>query len=243
MSVSIVETGKFDLRRPLLIEGFPGAGLVGTIAANFIVDKLQMEPLGHITSTHFTPLVAIHNSRPLHPARIYKSRKHNLIVLFSELVVPLPAIHELAKELLAWKEKHKVRQIISLGGINIKGELGTVYGVASTPELGKFMESKGVKLVREGATTGVSGLLLAECATTGFPAMSLLAEAQAEFLDPNAAAMVIEKMSALTGIKLDTRELQKQAKLIEGKMKDMFEQARGAHESYKKYSPTETMYG
>jgi len=243
MSVSLIETGRFDLRSPILIEGFPGIGLVGTIAASYIVDKLQMDLFGHIASPHFTPLTAIHNYLPMHPARIYKSRKHNLLVLFSELVVPMNAVNELVHEILAWSAKRRVREIISLGGINIKGEQDEVYGIASTRELGRFIESMGVKLVREGATTGVSGVLMAECASRGIPAISLLAEAHAEYLDPNAAAMVIEKMGAVTGIKIDTRELHQQAKIIEEKMRQLLEQAKGAHEHYKRYSPTEPMYG
>ncbi len=242
MTVRIKETGKFDLKEPILIEGFPGIGLVGTISASYLVEKLKMEPLGYIISEKFPPIAAVHNYRPLHPARIYKSKKHNLIVLFSEFTVPMSVIHHLSTEIIEWAREHKVSQIYSLGGIAIEGEQKEVYGIASTPELAKLMESKGIKMIKEGATTGVSGVLLAECATTGFPAASLLAEAKPEFMDPLASALVLEKLKSIIKLDLDTSELVSESKTIESKMRDIMDNAKLAHDHYKKVEGLGPMY-
>jgi uncharacterized protein len=244
MSVRIIETGKFDLKSPYLVEGFPGIGLVGTMSANFLAEKLGMELFGYVYSEKFSPIASIHNGRPLHPARLYKSRKHNMVVLFSELVIPMSTIHPLSQQILEWAQKRKVRQIVSLGGINIKGDQETVYGIASMPELSQMLERKGVKMIKEGATTGVSGVLMAECATQKFPAISLLAEAHAEYMDPKAAAMVLDTLCNLTNLCVDTAELIKQGKLIEEKMRQIMDQAKGAHEAYEKTGRQQgPMYG
>jgi len=158
-------------------------------------------------------------------------------------VIPLNTIYPLSQEIYTWAKAHKVRQIISLGGINQKGEQDNVYGIASLPELSQLLERKGIELIKEGATTGVSGILLADCATRNFPAISLLAEAHAEYMDPRGAAMVLEALSRVTSIKVDTTALEKQGKLIEDKMKQLMEQAKGAHEDYQKTSKLGPMYG
>jgi uncharacterized protein len=243
MTVSIIETQKYDLKSPYLIEGFPGIGLVGTISANYMVEKLGMEPFGHILSEKFSPIASIHNYAPLHPARMYKSKKHNLVVLFSELVIPMNTIYPLSQEILGWAKRHKCRQIVSLGGINIKGEQDAVYGIASLPELSRMIEKKGVKLIREGVTTGVSGVLLADCATRNFPAISLLAEAHAEYMDPKGAAMVLDVLSDIINVKIDTHELLSQSKEIEGKVRQLLDQAKDVHEEYKKATGLGPMYG
>jgi uncharacterized protein len=243
MTVKIIETAKFDLKEPILIEGFPGVGLVGTISSSYLVEKLKMEPLGYIISEKFPPIAAVHNYRPLHPARIYKSKKHNVIVLFSEFTIPMSIIHQLTQEIVAWAEGHKVKKIFSLGGISIEGEQNEVYGIASTPELTKQLESKGVKMIKEGATTGVSGVLLAECATKGFPAASLLAEAKPDFMDPLASAMVIDKLKLLIDLEIDTADLINESKTIESKMKDIMDNAKTAHENYKRVEGLGPMYG
>jgi len=243
MTVKIIETAKYDLKSPYLIEGFPGIGLVGTMSASFLVEKMGMESFGHIVSERFSPIASIHNAYPFHPARLYKSRRHNMVVLFSELIIPFNSIYALSQEILAWAKRRTARQIISLGGINVKGEQDTVFGIASLPELSQMLERKGIRLIREGATTGVSGVLLADCATQRFPAISLLAEAHAEYMDPKGAAMVLDALSRIINMKIDTSELIRQGKLIEEKMKQILEQAKGAHEDYKKVSEMGPMYG
>ena len=243
MVVKIKETAKFDLKEPILIEGFPGIGLVGTISASYLVEKLKMDPLGYIMSEKFPPIAAVHNYRPLHPARIYKSKKHNLVVLFSEFTVPMSVIHHLSSEIIEWSGEHKVSRIFSLGGISIEGEQNEVFGIASTPELTKQLESKGVKMIKEGATTGVSGVLLADCASRGFPAASLLAEAKPDFMDPLASAMVLEKLKLLINVDIDTSELINESKTIESKMKDILDNAKMAHDHYKRLEGLGPMYG
>ncbi len=242
MTVRIKEISKFDLKEPTLIEGFPGVGLVGTISASYIVEKLKMEPLGYIISEKFPPIAAVHNYIPLHPARIYKSKKHNLVVLFSEFTIPMGVIHHLTSEIIEWSTEHKVSSIFSLGGISIEAEQKEVFGIASTAELAKKLESSGIKRIKEGATTGVSGVLLAECATRGFPAASLLAEAKPDFMDPLAAAMVLDKLKLLMDLDLDTTELVNESKTIESKIKGIMENAKVAHDHYKKVEGLGPMY-
>jgi len=233
MVVKIVETSKFDLKDPILIEGFPGLGLVGTIAATYLVDKLQMEPFGYIISDKFPPIAAIHDNIPLHPARMYKSKKYNLIVLFSEFIIPLNTIYPLSEAILEWAQGKGISEIISLGGIMIKGEQDEVFGIASSPELVKRLNANGIKTIKEGATTGVNGVLLAECASRGFPAVSLLAEAKQNYMDPKGAALVIEALKRITGLEIDTKELEKESLELEKKMTDVITQAKDAGKHYR----------
>jgi uncharacterized protein len=243
MPVKIVETAEFDLRKPTLVEGFPGVGLVGTIAASYIVEKLQMQMCGYITSEKFPPIAAVHNKMPLHPARIYKSKKENLLVLFSEFIIPLHSIQELSEKILSWCIERNVKQIISLGGIVVQGQQDVVFGIASTPELVKQLEEAGIKTIKEGATTGVSGVLLADCYSKGFPAISLLAESKPEFLDPMAAASVIEALKKIIPLRVSTDDLIAEAANIEGRMKELMYKARDAHNNYKKVEEIGPMYG
>jgi uncharacterized protein len=243
MPVKIVETADFDLKKPILIEGFPGIGLVGTIASSYIVEKLNMDLLGHITSEKFPPIAAVHNKVPLHPARIYKSQKNNLLVLFSEFIIPLQSIHDLSERILDWCIEKEVKEIISLGGIVVKDQEDVVFGIASTPKLVEQLEANGIKTIKEGATTGVSGVLLADCCSRGFPALSLLADSKPEFLDPKAAALVIESLKKLINIKISTEELIAESANVEGRMKELMLKARDAHSDYKKVEEIGPMYG
>ena len=243
MAVKIVETAEFDLKKPTLIEGLPGLGLVGTIAATYLVDKLKMEQVGYIVSDKFPPIAAIHDNIPLHPARIYKSKKYNVVVLLSEFIIPLNVVYPLSSAILDWAISKKVGRIISLGGIVIHGEQDEVYGIASTPELVKELNGHGIKTIKEGATTGVNGVLLADCASRDFPAISLLAEAKENYMDPKGAALVIEALKRIMKLDIDTTDLVKESAVLEKRMTDVMDKAKAASKHYKAAEETNPMYG
>jgi uncharacterized protein len=247
MAIEFHLTASPKMHSPVLIEGFPGLGLVGTISASYLVEKLQMEPLGYITGEQFPPLAAVHNKRPLFPARMYYSAKHNLIVFISEFVIPIAAVNELSDRIYEFAQKHNVKKIISLGGIAIKGEQDTVYAIASLPEISSQLEKlPHVELIKEGATTGVTGILLARGAVEKYPVISLLAESQQGYMDPKAAAMVLEALKELIKIDVDTTSLEHEAAKIDTKVKEIVGKAKSAHAEYKKVENEGglgTMYG
>ena len=235
MAVDFHITKPFRLREPVLVEGFPGLGLVGTISASYLVEKLKMEFAGYVTSDLFPPLAAIHDYKPHFPARIYVSKKHNLIVLLSEFIVPVGACFELAQKVREFAKENKVKQIVSLGGIHLKNEESKVYGIASDNKLlDGLVKAGSVTLIKEGATTGVTGVLLAQGAVEGFPVTSFLAQAHEEYMDPKASAMVLDVLKTHLKLDFETHTLEAEATEIESKMKDMMARAKASHAQYKK---------
>ncbi len=225
----------FKLKDPVLVEGFPGLGLVGTISASYLVEKLKMDFVGYVTSDQFPPLAAIHDYKPHFPARIYVSKKNNLIVLLSEFIVPVGACYELAQKVHEFSKENKVKQIVSLGGIHLKSEEPKVYGIASqTGLLDALVKAGSVSLIKEGATTGVTGVLLAQGMVEGFPVVSFLAQAHEEYMDPKASAMVLEVLKTHLKLDFETKTLESEAAEIESKMKDMMARAKTSHAQYKK---------
>ncbi|MDE1798139.1 MAG: proteasome assembly chaperone family protein, partial [Candidatus Micrarchaeota archaeon] len=235
MAVQFHMLTPLKMKNPVLIEGFPGLGLVGTISASYLIDKLKMDFVGYITSEQFPPLAAIHNHQPMFPARIYASKRHNLIVLISEFIVPLPAVYELSDKIRSFAKENNVRQIVSLGGITLKGEPNKVYAIASSEKLvGELERHHQVQLIKEGATTGVTGVLLAQGAVENFPVVSFLAQAHEDYMDPRASATVLEVLKSYLSIEFDTSALDKEAATIEAKMKELMAKAKEAHAHYKK---------
>lgn len=237
MGVKINLLKKINLKNPVLIEGFPGMGLVGTISASYLVEKLKMDFVGYVSSDRFPPLAAIHDHRPLFPARLYVSKKHNLIVLVSEFVVPIRAVYALADEIYDFAKKNKVSQIISLGAIVQKGEEGKIFAVASVEHLQKKLDKDPkVQLVKEGVTTGVTGVLLARGALDKLPVVSFLSQATTDYMDPMASVTVLECLKDYLGLKLDITDLVKDAKDVESKMKNLLSKAKATTAHYEKTS-------
>jgi len=234
---------KVNLKNPVLIEGFPGMGLVGTISASYLVEKLKMDFIGYVSSDRFPPLAAIHDHKPLYPARIYASKKHNMLVLVSEFIVPIRAVYDLSDAIYDFAKKKKVSQIISLGAIVQKGEEGKIFAVASVENLQKKLdEDPKVQLVKEGVTTGVTGVLLARGAIDKFPVVSFLSQANTDFMDPMASVTVLECLKDYLNLKLDMSDLVKDAHNVESKMKNMLQKAKQTSAHYQKTTKEASMH-
>ncbi len=231
------------LKKPTIVVGLPGTGLVGSVAASQIVDALHMDFGGYISSPDFAPLAAIHDYKPMPAARIHYSVKDNLIVIISEMTIPISSSAELANKIYQLSRTLNASSIISLGGISLREERGEVYIVSSDSKMVKdAARRKLAKPIREGATTGVTGILLTKGTLEKFPISTILAESSEEYLDPQAAARVIKVLSKITGLRISTSRLDKEAIQLS---KDLKESVRKARISKKGPSAEEggTMYG
>ncbi len=217
-----------------MVEGFPGYGLVGTIAVNFLVEKFKMELIGYAESVLFPPIIAIHNNTPLPPLRIYKSDKYKLLIIMSEFVMSMKTVHLMSDLLYQWSEDNGIRRMVSLGGISITGKQDEVFGITSDPKELKLFDKFGVLPIKEGATTGINALLLQKAAMGGkVPVLSLLAEAKPDYVDPLGAAMVLTSLSDYLGMPIDTSELVKEAMVLEGKIRKNIDAAKKSEGTFK----------
>jgi len=98
--VRLVEDKEYSFETPISIEGLPDVGLVGAIAASHIVEELELEEIAHLESEQFPPIMVIHKGMPKDPVRIYGNK--NLIVLASEIPLPINTIAPTVKILSKW---------------------------------------------------------------------------------------------------------------------------------------------
>lgn len=234
MSAVIVEFKQLvkpKLKRPVLVEGFPGVGMVGTISSAYLAEKMQMTLVGYIQSSHFPPIAAIHNFIPVSPARIYASEKYDLIVLFSEFIIPAEVVYELSQRILQFAKENNASAIYSLAGIATPKPDQRIYGIASTKKMGEQLKKQGIQLIKEGATQGVSGVLISECAARNFPAANLLVQTSSP-MEPAGSAKLLDKLSELVRIPVDTKPLLAEGKVIEQRIKDSMEKIKSLHSKY-----------
>lgn len=234
------------LRKPTVIMGFPGTGLVGSVAASQIVESLQMAFGGYLSSSDFAPLAAIHDYKPMPAARIHYSEKHNMIVIISEMTIPIGSSLDVADKIYEFARNVEASGIISLGGISLQDEKKGVYVVSSDPEMIKdVIAKKFAKPIKEGATTGVTGILLAKGALDHFPVTTILAESSEEYLDPKAATNVLKILMRMTGLQINTARLEKEAEEFSKDIKEAVMKSRISKKKGSGPSASEggTMYG
>ncbi len=212
IDITINLLGKVNVKKPMVIIGLPGTGLVGSVCAAQLIDTLKLEFVGYLSSAHFAPLAAIHNYLPLPAARIHYSEKYNLVVIISEMSIPNVISQKLCDQLFSFVRSIDASLIISLGGISMKEEKDAMYVVSTEKKIAKNLISKKlVKPIKEGATTGVSGLLLAKSVIENFPMILILAEAEPDYVDPSAAINALRILTEVINIPINVDTLKQEA--------------------------------
>jgi len=235
--IKIVEEKPMDLTGYTLVEGFPGLGLVGTIAANYLVEKLKFDIYGHIESDFFLPIVRIHNGKPRQPSTIYVNQEHKIVVVYSEQIIPKTYTQELAKAIVDWAEKRGINRIISLEGVYTqdKSNAEDIYGIACNDKAKEELQKYGVKLVEEGVTSGVSSMILLELlkkeTITGYCLLGKVSVIE----DYRSAAMCLEKLASILNLNIDTQPLLKEAKRVESLLTRQMQELKEVHNNVRKF--------
>jgi len=69
---------------PILIAGFSGPGMVGSISANYIVEQMHMRQISYVEYEFIMPAVINIGGNLRHPFRIYEDDVGNVCVLVCE---------------------------------------------------------------------------------------------------------------------------------------------------------------
>jgi uncharacterized protein len=212
-------------KNPIVIEGFPGIGLVGNITCQHIIEELGMKYIGSIDSRYFPPLAVLFNGIVYMPVRIYESPKKNIIVVISDIPIHPTASYDLSKALVDWMESIKTKNVISIAGIATTTGLRRVFGGATSNEMLEKIKDK-TEVFQVGTISGISGSIMTECFLRNMPAMSLLGETPGPNPDPRAAVEVVNVLNKIFDLSIDPNKLTSQAEQIELELSKLAEQVR-----------------
>ena len=221
--------------------GFPGSGLVGTIALQYMVEKLEFELVGSMTSRYFPPLAMMNKGLINDPVRIYSKDIDgmNIVAVVADIPIAPPICYEIASALIAWLEPFKPKEVLTIAGIVTNEPEKRVFGVATTPDA--LTRIQDITLVLPiGSISGIASSILTECKSRNIPAYGLLGET-VNAPDPRSSAATIEVLNKMYNLALDVKPLIEQAVEIEQTMGKLAEEVQqSADTSPKKDLP---MYG
>lgn len=217
-------------KNPIIIEGFPGFGLVGTIATEFLIDHLDTELIGRVRIDESPAVVAIHDDHTVEPLGIFYNKKHNLVIIHA--VSASTGIEWKLSDLIAKIAKDLgAKEIISLEGVGsskTKTDSDKIFYFSKNTKSKHGLSKLGLNPLKEGIIMGVTGALLLDVKTT--PLNCIFAETHTELPDSKAAARIIKVLSDYLGMKLDTAPLMMQAEKFEEKLKGLLQKGAQAQE-------------
>jgi uncharacterized protein (TIGR00162 family) len=228
---------KPDFKDPILIEGLPGVGNVGKLAAEHLIDELHAEKFADLYSKHFPPQVLVGNdgvvrlvNNELHYVKLSNKNSHDLIILIGDYQGMTPeGQYELASKMLEVAKDFGVKRIFTLGGYGIGKVVKSprVLGATSGKELVTEMKNYGIVFTKGEPGSGIvgaSGLLLGLGKLMGIDSVCLMGETSGYFADPKAAQAVLEVLIRILHVEIDFKQLELRAEEIDymtSKLKDL----------------------
>jgi uncharacterized protein len=207
-----------ELDTPTMVEGLPGVGLVGKIAADHLVQTFGMAHYANVHCSGVPPVAVYHEGDHglLPPVRLYADAEHDLLVLQSDVPISPAAAQEFAGCLGDWFGDGGVFPIYLSGiGREKEGGVPAMYGVGVGAGQSRLDEA-GIDVPTEmGLISGPTGALLNDAVEMGRDAVGLVVESDPRFPDPEAARVLITKgVEPLAGIDVGTDDLVDRAEEI-----------------------------
>src|SRR3989338_7740737 len=165
-----------------IVEGFPGFGLVGTIASEFLIEHLKTEQIGKILFNDMPAMVAIHENKVVEPLGIFYNAKYNIVIVHAITAATryewemASAVGKLALDLQA-------KEVISLEGVGSgeDSDGSRVFYYSNNEKNAKAFEKAGISALKEGIIIGVTGAILLRVEKT--PLSCLFAETHSNLQD------------------------------------------------------------
>jgi uncharacterized protein len=249
-SVRIIDFEEMDLQGATVIAGFPSIGLVSTIAANYLIDALNLKQVGALDCEDFPALSVVHTGEPLSPVRIYAGMQpsgHKIVVFVSEFKPKPHLINSISQSIMEWVTQKSCQLLISPEGMVVEGKeeecnvTAEAYAIGSTSQIRQMLAMKNIPQFRNGIIAGVSGVLLNKGKQKDFGVVSILTEAHPKYPDARAAAAAINVIASIIDVDINVAPLYEESERIEQKLQKFHQQAKPMVSTNR--APQPNMYG
>ncbi len=223
---------------------------MSTIAANYLIDALNLRQIGALDSGEFPALSVVHTGEPLSPVRIYAGDQptgQKIVVFVSEFKPKPHLINEISAAIMEWVNQKHCRLMISPEGMVVEGKnaeeeaVAEAYAIGSTNGVRQMLAMKNIPQFKNGIIAGVSGVLLNKGKQSAFDVISILTEAHPKYPDARAAAAAINVIASIIDIDINVAPLYEESERIEQQLQKFHQQAKPMVSSTR--APQPNMYG
>jgi uncharacterized protein (TIGR00162 family) len=226
--VQIDLTEKPSLSNAVFIEGLPGVGNVGKLAADHLIECLGATKFATITSKYFPPQVLVLGDGTIRLVNnemyFWKAKEEgqrDLVILIGDYQgLTADGQYVLVEAILDLLEELGCKTIYTLGGYGTGKmlEKPRVLGAATDRELVKTLKKKNVVFRKNepgGGIVGASGLFLGLGMRRGMDGVCLMGETSGYLVDPKSAQSVLEILSDILSVQVDFSDLESRAEQMD----------------------------
>lgn len=224
MSIKIVLKGisEEELKGARFITGFRTLGEVGYIATRYLALKLGMKRVGFILTKYLRDVTFIDDYGLATPFELFFDKNNNVLVLLSHLLPLQKEMNIFSEKIIKWLKKIQVSDVLLIGGLdkrykNDSSNLRWLKTSTSNLNLPYPLMEKQLLII------GPLALFTIYAEIEDLPAAVLLPYADRERIDPAAAAVAVEEINKIYGLKVDVSELYEDARKIEEELQKQLE--------------------
>ena len=175
------QISKPTLENPVFVQGLPGFGNVGKIAAHLLIKFYGAKPFMELFSPSFPDYVSVSSKGICHLPRYEffaaPMEKNNFIVMTGDAQPSFDDVlghYAICSEIIDIVEKFGCRLIVTIGGMPMNEEKAQVFVAATSPRLAQEFMDKGAVIYSKGRIIGATGLMLGLAKERGLEGLCLL---------------------------------------------------------------------
>jgi uncharacterized protein (TIGR00162 family) len=208
----VKELAKVELKNPIMIEGLPGLGLVGKIAARYLIKQLKAQKFAYLYSPHFPYFVLVSKKGSVRLLRgtfyFWKNEKgENDLIIFTgdSQAQTIEGQYEISNKILDFAQQHGVKLVITVGGYRVeaKDKPKVIAAATSQSLLNRALQADAVISPMGSPIVGTAGLILGLAPFRKIDAICLLGETRGYLPDPKAAKSVLEVLLKILNINVE----------------------------------------
>jgi hypothetical protein len=169
------------LENPIFVQGLPGFGNVGKIAAHLLVKFCGAKPFLELYSPSFPDYVSVSSKGICHLPRyeFYSANmeKNDFVIMTGDTQPSFDDVlahYAICSEILDIVKKQGCSLIVTIGGMPMTEEKAQVYVAATSPRLAQEFMDKGAVIYSKGRIVGATGLMLGLAKERGMEGICLL---------------------------------------------------------------------
>ena len=175
------ELSKPAVKNPIFVQGLPGFGNVGKIAAHLLIKFSNAKLFMELYSPLFPDYVSISSkgvcSLPKYEFYAAGMEKNDFVVMTGDTQPSFDDVlghYSICGDVLDVVEKLGCSMIVTMGGMPMMEEKTQIYVAATSPRLAQEFMDKGAVIYSKGRIMGATGLLLAQAKERGLEGLCLL---------------------------------------------------------------------
>jgi len=169
------------LENPIFVQGLPGFGNVGRIAANLLMKFCDAKLFAELYSPSFPDYVSISTEGicllPRYEFYAAPMKSNDFIIMVGDTQPSFDDVlahYDVCGEIIDFLKKYNCRMLITLGGVSISDDKAQVYVAATSPRLAAEFMEKGAVIYSKGKIMGATGLMLGLAKEHGLDGVCLL---------------------------------------------------------------------